>query len=246
MMGIDRTAKRNGVTPGMLTELSAAYAQLENSPDLFVGLLWAHGDHFSAGIDLAQVSARRSAGLPLWDIEDGVDPFDLMPPARRKPVVIAMQGICFTVAVELMLACDVAVAADDCRFSQLEVRRGIMPSRGATVRMVQRMGWGNAMELLLTGNEFDAARALQLGLVQRVVPAGQQFEVGLKLAQSIAAQAPLAVQAIRANAREALGNHGVEAWQAVEALQARLYASDDAREGVRSFLEKRQARFVGR
>lgn len=245
LMGLDRVEKRNGVTPKMLAELSAAYARLEASDDLFTGLLFAHGDHFSGGIDLPQVAARRKVGLKLWDL-DGIDPFNLQPPQRRKPVVVALQGICFTVAVELMLACDVVVAAEDCRFSQLEVRRGIMPSQGATVRMVQQAGWGNAMELLLTGKEFGAAHAQRLGFVQQVVPVGTQFDAGLRMAESIAHQAPLAVQAILANARAALGEHGQRAWQNVEAMQAALYASEDAREGLQSFLEKRPAYFKGR
>lgn len=245
LMGLDRIEKRNGVTPKMLAELSAAYARLEVSDDLRVGLLFAHGDHFSGGIDLPQIAARRHAGLAPWDLAE-VDPFDLQTAPRSKPVVIALQGICFTVAVELMLACDIAVASADCRFSQLEVQRGIMPSQGATVRMVQSAGWGNAMELLLTGREFDAHHAQRLGFVQRIVAAGTQFEAGLQLAQAVADQAPLAVRAIRANALQALGSHGLQAWKDLASLQARLYGSEDAREGLQSFSEKRQARFVGR
>ena len=84
-----------------------------------------------------------------------------------------MQGICFTLGIELMLAADIVIAAEDCRFAQIEVKRGIMPAGGATVRMVERAGWGNAQRYLLTGDEFGAAEALRLGFVQEVVPAGQ-------------------------------------------------------------------------
>ena len=102
-----------------------------------------------------------------------VDPLSLRPPIRTKPLVCAVQGICFTLGIELMLAADIVVAADDCRFAQIEVKRGIMPAGGATIRMVERAGWGNAQRYLLTGDEFGAAEALRLGFVQEVVPAGQ-------------------------------------------------------------------------
>jgi enoyl-CoA hydratase len=91
---------------------------------------------------------------------------------RTKPVVVAVQGVCFAVGIELMLAADMVVAAEDTRFGQIEVRRGIFPNHGATLRIVERAGCGNAMRYLLTGDEFDAATALRLGLVQEVVPTG--------------------------------------------------------------------------
>jgi enoyl-CoA hydratase len=104
-----------------------------------------------------------------------VEPHDLGTPGyrrRSKPMVVAVQGITFTVGIELMLAADIVVAADDCRFSQLEVKRGIMATGGATLRMAERAGLGNALLHLLTGDEFGSAEALRLNFVQKVVPAG--------------------------------------------------------------------------
>jgi 1,4-dihydroxy-2-naphthoyl-CoA synthase len=101
-----------------------------------------------------------------------VGPFDLFAPLRTKPVVVAVQRVCFTVGIELMLAADIVIAAEDTRFGQIEVRRGIFANQGATLRIVERAGCGNAMRYLLTGDEFDAATALRLGLVQEVVPTG--------------------------------------------------------------------------
>ena len=103
---------------------------------------------------------ERGSVYPLGSI----DPLSLRPPIRTKPLVCAVQGICFTLGIELMLAADIVIAADDCRFAQIEVKRGIMPTGGATVRMVERAGWGNAQRYLLTGDEFGAAEALRLGL----------------------------------------------------------------------------------
>ena len=146
-IGIDRVAKRNGFTPVMLRELSAAYTRLEDEPGLRVGVLHALGEHFTAGLDLPSMAESMQRGERMCP--DGwVDPLDLGHPGlrrRSKPMVVAVQGITFTLGLELMLAADLVVAADNCRFAQLEVKRGIMPTGGATIRMAQRAGWGNAM-----------------------------------------------------------------------------------------------------
>jgi enoyl-CoA hydratase/carnithine racemase len=160
--------------------------------------------------------------------------------------VCAVQGICFTLGIELMLAADIAIAADDCRFAQIEVKRGIMPAGGATFRMVERAGWGNAQRYLLTGDELNAADALRLGFVQEVVPVGQQKERALAIANRIAEQAPLAVCASLASSRIAVERGPHAAIRELNAQQARLMATEDAAEGVRSFVERRNGRFVGR
>ena len=245
LIGIDRPEKRNGFTPKMFSELAQAYTRLERSPDLFCGVLYAEGDHFTAGLDMPKVVPLRREGKPLLP-EGEVDPFNLRAPLRTKPVVIALKGICFTVAVELMLASEVAVAADNCRFSQLEVKRGIMAGCGATFRMVERAGWGNAMKVLLTGDEFTAEQARQMNFVQDVVPAGQEFDHALAIAERIAAQAPLAVQATMQNARISLGQGWQDAFAKIQSTQQFLYNTEDAKEGVQSFVEKRTAKFVGR
>jgi enoyl-CoA hydratase/carnithine racemase len=138
------------------------------------------------------------------------------------------------------------VAANDCRFSQLEVKRGIMATGGATLRMAERAGLGNAMLHLLTGDEFGSAEALRLNFVQKVVPAGQLLDEALRIAEVIAAQAPLAVIATRKNALKAVEQGPVVAMQEFIAVQQRLSRSEDAAEGVRSFVEKRPAKFQGR
>jgi enoyl-CoA hydratase len=245
LIGIDRPEKRNGFTPKIFAELAAAYTQLERTHDLRCGVLYAEGDHFTAGLDMPKIAPLRQQGKALVPPTE-VDPFNLREPIRTKPMVAAMKGICFTVAIELMLAADVAIAADNCRFSQLEVKRGIMPGCGATFRMVERAGWGNAMKILLTGEEFTAHDAYRFNFVQEVVPTGQELARAIAIAELIAKQAPLAVQATMENARVAV-THGWQAAQAkIIATQQRLYNTEDAKEGVQSFMEKREARFVGR
>jgi enoyl-CoA hydratase len=245
LMGIDRVEKRNGFTPRMFRELGEAFTLLENSPDLFVGVLHALGDHFSGGVDLPLMAEYRKSGTPYVPLQL-LDPGQLREPFRSKPVVAAMQGICFTIAIELALAADVVIAADNCRFAQMEVQRGIMPGYGGSFRLVERAGWGNAMKWLLTGDEFDSTEALRIGLVQEVVPAGQQLERAIAYANRVAERAPLAVQATIENARLALGQGWMHAATHATARNTFLYGTEDAVEGRRSFVEKRAPVFTGR
>jgi len=245
LIGINRPEKFNSYTPHMATQLADAYTRLDEDPELWVGVMFGHGKHFSAGLDLPKWTDAIARGGEESERSAGVDPMALGR-ACRKPIVTAVQGITFTFGIELALAGDIVVAADDCRFSQLEPARGIHATGGATFRFPERAGWGNAMYHLLTSDEFDAAEAYRIGLVQEVVPAGTQFDRALELAERIATQAPLAVQATKASARRYL-MEGVDACiAALGPVQAHLLGSEDAAEGVQSFVERRAAKFVGR
>lgn len=245
VIGIDRPKKLNGFSLKMYRELVAAFTAMEKEDAARVGLLYAHGANFTAGLQLDQFAplmARGEAAAPAG----GIDPFSLREPLRTKPVVCAVQGICFTLGIELMLAQDIVIAAGGTRFAQIEVKRGIMPTGGATLRFVERAGWGNAQRYLLTGDEFGPAEALRLGFVQEVVPAGQQYDRALAIARTIAEQAPLAVRASLASSRRYLekGPLGIKA--EMEAAQRKLAQTEDAAEGLRSFVERRKARFTGK
>jgi enoyl-CoA hydratase len=202
LIGINRPAKRNGFTPRMFRELAQAYTLLDDEPALRVGVLFAHGDHFTAGLDLPTIAPSMHKGEKLWP-QDAVEPLNLGTPGyrrRTKPMVVAVQGITFTLGIELMLAADIVVASEDCRFSQLEVKRGIMATGGATLR----------------------------------------------IANAVAEQAPLAVTASRLNALKAVERGPLEAMAEFVSVQQRLSRTEDAAEGVKSFVEKRPARFTGR
>jgi enoyl-CoA hydratase/carnithine racemase len=246
LIGLNRPEKRNAADMQLLTELGLAYAELESDPELRVGLVYAHGDHFTGGLDLADVAPRIGAdGLDIT-ADGGINPWQVSGRSLTKPVVVAVQGTCLTLGIELMLASDIVVAADSARFAQIEVARGILPFGGATIRFPRAVGWGNAMRWILTGDTFDAVEALRIGLVQEVVPHGQQYERALELAQRVAVQAPLAVQAALANARLAVRETDAAAEAALQPELVRLMHTQDAEIGMRAFLARTPAEFVGR
>src|ERR1700759_3326019 len=200
LIGLNRPDKRNAFNQAMLTDLSRAYGLLESDASVRAGVLYAHGQHFTGGLDLVDVGPSIAAGdLPSPD--DGRDPFRL-DGAWTTPLVAAAQGWCMTLGIELLLAADVRIAASGTRFTQLEVQRGIYPFGGATIRLPREAGWGNAMRWLLTGDEFDAAEAHRIGLVQEVADDGAAaLAKAREIAQTIAERAaPLGVRATLASA----------------------------------------------
>jgi len=244
-IGLDRAAKRNAFDLPLWDSLCRAYGELDRDPELRVGVLHALGDHFTGGLDLPQWAPVFASGT--WKIVDGgLDPLGLTGPRLRKPIVCAVQGICLTIGIELLLATDLRIAASSTRFGQIEIKRGIYPVGGATLRFPREVGWANAMRWLLTGDEFDAAEALRIGLVQEVTAPGAQLARALELATVIAEQAPLGVYATLASSRAGLSsNESAAAARLLPDLQP-LLASDDMREGLRAFAARQPGRFQGK
>jgi enoyl-CoA hydratase len=246
LIGFNRPAKRNAADLQLLNELALAYGELERDPSLLVGFVYAHGDHFTGGLDLADVGPRIGPnGLDIVP-DGGINPWQVSGRQLSKPVVIAVHGTCLTLGIELILASDIAVAAESTTFGQIEVARGILPFGGATIRFPRAVGWGNAMRWILTGDSFDSAEAHRIGLVQEVVPDGEQYARGLELARRVADQAPLAVQAALANARLAIRDGDAAAEEQLQPELVRLASSEDARIGMEAFLTRQPATFVGR
>lgn len=246
-VGLNRAEKRNAFDPPMYGALGQALARLENDPDLRCGLLFAHGDHFTAGLDLVHwAEPLRRGSFP--ELPDGaLDPLGLDPANRlTKPLVTAVQGTCLTLGIELLLAADIRVAASDTRFGQIEIKRGIYPVGGATLRFFQEVGWGNAMRYLLTGDNFGADEAHRMGLVQEVVAPGEPFNRALEIARTVADQAPLGVYATLASARTAREKGVARATARLLPDLMPIMSSEDVQEGIAAFVERRPAKFKGR
>ena len=249
VMTVDRVEKKNAFTPKIATELSAALTRLDDDPDLFVGVLAFAGAHTTAGLEMPLFfSAEAQRDEARRQAEQTVEPVDPYSLGRRlsKPRVTAVQGITFTIGIEIALAGDIVIAASDTRFCQLEPKRGLAPLGGATVRYVQRAGWGNAMYHLLRADEFDAVEAYRIGLVQEVVEPGHQIERAIAIAREMLQCSPTALVHTIANARLALDANEPEAIAAIGAMAATVQSTRDFAEGIASFMERRPAQFTGR
>jgi enoyl-CoA hydratase/carnithine racemase len=248
LIEVNRPQKLNAMSQEMYHQMARAYFQLDQDPEARVGLVYAVGPHFTSGLELTDWGGTFDAGkgFPLA-VENEIDPFYMMSAARcRKPIVLAVQGYCYTWGFEMMLNTDIRVAATDTRFGMLEVRRGFFPGAGATLRLPQEIGWGNAMRYMLTGDQMSAAEAYRMGLVQLLTEPGQQFDKALELARRVASAAPLGV-------RNALKSCRVAALQGEEVAKAAIYQamaevmkSEDMKEGLLSFIERRAAVFQGK
>ena len=240
---VDNTAKKNAYTPAMLDQVAEFMTTFEDNDDLWVAIFCSAGEHTTAGLDMPRFFGptaepnRRRPGL--------VDPFGL---ERRcaKPVIAVVQGITYTVGIEMALAQDIVIAADTARFQQLESRRGIAPLGGAHFRYLSRTGWGNAMHLLFTCEEFGAERALQLGFVQEVHPLGRHMERARELAATICECAPIGLRATKKAAMAYIKGGEQAAIACIPAIKEQVFATEDFKEGIQSFVERRKARFSGR
>ena len=243
LIGLDRTAKRNAFDSHLIHYLSLALTEYEDHPELRCAVIFAHGDHFTAGLDLVELQPKLSSGIFSYD-EQQINPWGTSGRQRKKPVIVAVQGFCYTAGIELMLNADIVIAQNNSQFAQMEVQRGILPFGGATVRFVQAAGWSKAMRYLLTGDTFDAQTALDLNLINEITREAP-LNRAIELAERIAQAAPLAVQATLASAKEA-AEHGAEtAFSNLQQHLSPLLNTHDVQEGVMAMLQRRAPEFKG-
>lgn len=245
-MTLNRPEKYNAMDLDMFYLLADALYQLETNPDLRVGILRAEGKHFTSGLELDKWAPVFAKGKMPQLNDTQLDPFGVATHKLGKPLIIAVQGICYTAGLEILLNTDIRLAAPGTRFAQLEVKRGIYPCGGGTIRLPQEIGWGNAQRYLMTGDEFVAEQALQWGMVQEIVPLEALHARADALAESIAKAAPLGVQASLRSSKTARTFGHEKALSNVFEDMPGVLKSEDAQEGVRSFLERREAVFQGK
>jgi enoyl-CoA hydratase len=233
LVTINRPEVKNAVDGATARALAAAADELDADDELRVGVLTGAGGTFCAGMDLKAYLRGDKPNIP----GRGFGGITMTPP--RKPLIAAVEGWALAGGFELMLACDLVVAADGSKFGVPEVKRALVAGGGAALLLTRRIPYTVAMELLLTGEAVTAARAAQLGLVNRLVPDGAALDAALRLAEVIAANGPLAVGATKQIARGAADWTVTEGWQRQEELTKPVFDSQDAREGATAFAEKR-------
>ena len=235
---IDNQVRRNAMTRAMMAELARLWETLERGPCRCIVLTGAGERAFSSGAD---VSGDLSADPEIARI---VNDALLKNRPYAKPIVAAVNGDCVAGGVELLLSTDVRAAAPHARFGLPEVRWSIYPFGGATVKLVQQIGYVHAMELLLTGKLIDANEAARIGLVNRVVSADALMPWALETAETIAANSPTAVQAVREQISATIADHARSREALEQQLGDRVRGSEHFREGVRAFLEKRKPNYI--
>jgi enoyl-CoA hydratase len=235
---INRPEKRNAMDPATMEALAAAADDVDADGEARVMVLTGAGTAFSSGMDL-QAFSQGDRNRP-----GGRSRFPAMP--ATKPAIAAVNGPAVAGGFELVLACDLAIAAETASFGLSEVQRGLFAAGGGAFRLPRIAGPRLGMEVLLTGDRIDARRALEHGIVNQVVPAGEVLARAEELATRIVAAAPLGVAETLVLARQAFDLSEEELWRLNGEARARVFSSADALEGARAFVEKRPARWTGR
>jgi enoyl-CoA hydratase len=235
---IDNQPRRNAMPRAMMAELKTVWDRLEQSPCRCIVLTGAGDKAFCAGADISgDLSARAETARVLSDALLKYRPYP-------KPIIAAVNGVCAGGGVELMLSTDIRAAAPHARFGLPEVRYSIYPFGGATVKLIQQIGYVHAMELLLTGGLIDATEAARIGLINRVVPADELMPWALRTAETIAANSPSAVQAVKRQITSTTADHARTREAMDQELGDRVRASAHFQEGVAAFREKRPPNYT--
>jgi enoyl-CoA hydratase len=237
---LNRPQAKNALTRAVAEAVAAAVDELDADDELRVGVLTGAGGTFSAGMDLKAFLRGETPALE----GRGLCGITQTPP--RKPMIAAVEGWALAGGFELVLACDLVVAAEDARFGVPEVKRALVAAAGGALLLPRRVPPNVAMEMLLTGDPLPARRAAEVGLVNRLTPAGGALDGALELAATVAANGPLALAATKQIARRTADWTTEEGWARQAELMAPVFGSEDAREGATAFAEKRAPVWRGR
>jgi (E)-benzylidenesuccinyl-CoA hydratase len=242
---INRPEAMNAMDPETYQELSQAWIDVRDDPDVWVAIVTGAGDRaFTAGADLKRTIPRQPEMWEFWQTQEeqilnrGLEVW--------KPVIAAVNGYCLAGGMTLLFATDIRIAAEHATFGISEVKRGILPGNGGTQRALRQLPYPIAMEMLLLGEQISAQQALQHGLINKVVPAGHLQQVARDYARRLCQNPPLAVRAIKELATRSQYLHINDGLRLESAIGTVLRQTEDAKEGPRAFAEKRPPHFQGR
>ncbi len=251
---MNRPEVRNALNPEMLCRMADAWDLIDGDSDIRVAILTGAGGAFCAGADLDKLVGRMTKGLPPedeWEDRCRKD-YNLIFKGLlrnyqlKRPLIAAIEGPCIAGGTEILQATDIRIAGESATFGISEVRWSLFPIGGSTVRLRRQIPYTKAMEVLLTGDHFPAADALSMGLIGRMVPEGQALAVARDIAERVASNGPLAVQAIKRSVQETEGLPETQALEIERQIGQAVFISEDAREGPKAFKEKRLPQFKGK
>lgn len=236
LITLNRPESKNAINQAVVDGVLAAYEQLDGDNGLTVGVFTGAGTMFCAGMDLKEF-LKVGAPKRFMEMIDTGRP--------RKPLIAAVEGHAVAGGLELALACDLIVSANDVRFGIPEVKRGLFAGGGGLTRLPQRLPYSVAMELAITGDTISAEQALSYGLVSRLTEKGGAVDGALELAERVAVNAPLAVAASKELIRKSQGITEAEFWELQAPYVKPVFTSNDAKEGPKAFAEKRAPNWTG-
>ena len=242
LLQINRPKELNALTPGLMMELRDAFQQLDASDKVRVIILTGNDHAFAAGADIKQMADKSALDMVM------LDQFATWDAIRKtkKPIIAAVSGFCLGGGCELAMTCDMIIASETARFGQPEIRIGVMPGAGGTQRLTRAVGKVKAMEMVLTGKFISAEEALHLKLINYVVPLEMYLREAARLAREIAAMSPVAVQLAKEALNRAFETHLDEGLQFERKNFYLCFSSEDQKEGMKAFIEKRKPEFRGK